>query len=373
VFFVSVVAHACARSTGPVRITHSTGGAYEAALDARDGGFVVAWYDTRDGNAEIYMRLLDERGLPAGPERRLTNGPEESYEASIKVLDEAVAVAWYDKSANGTLVAKLGVWEFDGRHRWTRMLGAGTRNPVLARYGDNLFCAWVAAGSDGREAVWGAWFHESNTDPKPLLIGPAGKTTWNVNAIASGPRTAVVVYDAAAATKAEEVFIADVSASGSRLRRLTDDDGVPSKYPDISGTDDQALTWFDRRDGNEEVYLAIGSPSAIREGTVRPVRVTTTPGQSIGAYVTWGSRWGRRRAGVGWSDNSEGQYEIYFQPFSPDGTALDDPRRITTNASSSLVPAIVASGGRFALAWNEYVAAAGAKAAASQIAFALVQ
>jgi hypothetical protein len=374
VLFVAFMVPACngARS-GPLVISNSTAGAYEAALDVRKGGFVAAWYDTRDGNAEIYMRLLDERGAPAGPERRLTNGPEQSYEASLKALDDGVAIAWYDKSADGTLVAKLGAWSFDGRNRWVRTLATRARNPVLARYADTLFCAWIAAGPDGREAVWGAWFDKATTDPKPILIGPVGKTTWNLNARVFDSRTAVVVYDATAGTKADELFLADVTPFGTQLRQLTGDDGMPSKYPDISGTTEQALTWFDKRDGNDEVYLMIGSRAAIREGKVTPVRVTTTSGESIGAYVAWGGSSGAERLGLAWSDNSEGQHEIYFQPFARDGRALDAARRLTSNSSSSWVPAIVPAGDGFALTWNEYVAAAAGKPASSQIAFTIVR
>lgn len=373
-FFASVAVPACDRAPAvPIVISNSSAGAYEAALDVRKGGFVAAWYDTRDGNAEIYMRLLDEHGAPAGPERRLTSGPEQSYEASLKTLDDAVAVAWYDKSADGALVAKLGLWDFNGRNRWVRTLATRARNPVLARYGDDLFCAWIAAGPDGQEAVWGAWFNRTNVEPKPLLIGPASKKTWNLNAIATDSRTAVVVYDAVSGTKAEELFLADVTASGVQLRQLSADDGVPSKYPDISGARTQAVTWFDKRDGNEEVYLLVGSPAAIRQTTVEPVRVTTTGGESIGAYLTWGGRAGDERLGVAWSDNTEGQHEIYFQAFAPDGHPLAPSRRVTTNGSGSWVPAIVPAGDGFALAWNEYAAAAGHTPTTSQIAFTLVR
>jgi len=319
------------------------------------------------------MRLLDERGAPAGPELRLTNGPEQSYEASLKTLDDGVAIAWYDKSVDGTLVAKLGIWSFDGRNKWVTTLATRGRNPVLARYAGDLFCAWIAAGPDGREAVWGSWFTNTDAPSKPLLIGPAGKTTWNLNAIAADFRTAVVVYDATAGTRADELFIADVTPSGTQLRTLSDDDGVASKYPDISGTTTQALTWFDKRDGNEEVYLAIGSRMALRQKTVRPIRVTTTRGASIGAYVTWAGRAGDERLGLAWSDNTEGQHEIYFQAFAPDGHALGPARRVTTSSSASLIPAIVPAGDGFALAWNEYIAAATGKPESSQIAFAIVR
>ena len=276
-------------------------------------------------------------------------------------------------SATGTLVAKLGLWDFNGRNRWVRTLATPGRNPVIARHADDLFCAWIATGPDGQEAVWGAWFTATDTDFVPLLLGPASKTTWNLNAIAAAGRTAVVVYDAVAATKSSELFLADVTVAGARLHQITDDDGVPSKYPDIAGTTHQALTWFDKRDGNEEVYLKVGSRTAIRDPAVTPMRVTATAGESIGAYLDWATGSGNDRIGLAWSDDAEGQHEIFFQAFAPEGRSLGAARRLTANGSASLIPAIVAAGDAFALAWNEYVPAVGDAPSTSQVSFTTVR
>jgi hypothetical protein len=123
---VAVLLSACSRAgRAPLVISQSSAGAYEAALQLRDGGFVAAWYDTRDGNAEIYMRLLDEQGVPSGPERRLTSGPEESNTARIAVFDNGVAVAWYDKSVDGGACRETGCLG----PRWPEPLGANARRP----------------------------------------------------------------------------------------------------------------------------------------------------------------------------------------------------------------------------------------------------
>ena len=52
----------CSQVAAAVQVSQSGAGAYEVALAGDDAGFAVAWYDTRDGNPEIYMRLLDESG-----------------------------------------------------------------------------------------------------------------------------------------------------------------------------------------------------------------------------------------------------------------------------------------------------------------------
>jgi hypothetical protein len=341
----------------PAQVSNSVTGAYETALAPFRDGFAVAWYDTRDGNGEIYMRLLDANGRPAGPERRLTNGPENSYEASIDRVGDALAVAWYDQSGKGQQVAKLGVWSGDGTNRWVQSLGDGTRNPVVVSDGTAIFCAWIRAEADGRESVFGGWW-QADGKPRgvPLPLGDASKTTWNLNAALDEHGAAWVVFDAEVSTGASEVFASVLDGFHVTLKSLTMNDGAPSKYPDlaIGAGGRAALSWQDERDGNVEVYLLTG-PLRDLTGDVegRARRVTSTPGESIGAYLTWNGD----RLGLAWSDKTYGQHEVYFASFDASGTSHEEPRRITQNSTWSLVPAIRSSGRGFSLAWTEYIPA----------------
>lgn len=79
------------------------------------------------------------------------------------------------------------------------------------------------------------------------------------------------------------------------------------------------------------------------------MRITTTPGESIGAFVTWNAP----RFGLAWNDDTVGQHEIYFQSLDSQGQRLGPARRLTDSEPSSLIPAIRRSGDGFALLWNE--------------------
>ena len=345
---------AVACSDRPTQVSNSRKGAYEAALTPFGQGFAVAWYDTRDGQGEIYVRMLDVNGQPSGPERRLTNGPEDSYEASIDRLGDDLVVAWYDQSSKGQQIAKLGKWGRDGTNRWVHAFESGSRNPVILSDGSAIFCAWIQSEGDGREAVFAGWW-ESNGRPRsaPVRLGAASKTTWNVNATLDGSGVAWVVFDAEASTRASEVYIARAEASSAGAVRLTKDDGAPSKYPDLAfgAGGHTALSWQDDRHGNPEVYLFTGRLSDLTgEIEERARRVTMTPGETIGAYL----KWNRDRLGLAWSDKMSGQHEIYFESFDPDGTSRGAPRRLTETAMWSLVPAIQPRRDGFALAWTEY-------------------
>jgi hypothetical protein len=295
----------------PRQVSESGFGAYEVSLAAWSDGLALAWYDTRHGNAEIYVRPLDATGRDAGPELRVTATTAHSYEADIAPLADGFAIAWYEKSADDALSAQLGVWSRDGTQRWTTSVAVGTghtRNAIVRTLGDALFCAWIEAGADGNEAVWGGWWElDGRVRVAPVLLGTASANTWNLNAAVAESGAAFVVFDAQAGTRAEELFVARLDDGRASLSQLSADDGVPSKYPDVAlDGADAALTWYDERDGNKEVYLAV---APLRE-LVSPIesrarRVTDTPGESIGAYVAWN----RQRIGLAWSDDSDGDYE----------------------------------------------------------------
>ena len=103
-----LIVSGCAET--PRQISWSGSGAYEASLQRTDDGFVVVWHDYRDGNAEIYARVLEEQGRPQGPERRLTHSPALSFEGHLDIMGDDVVVAWYDRPRTGPLEARVGLW-----------------------------------------------------------------------------------------------------------------------------------------------------------------------------------------------------------------------------------------------------------------------
>ena len=80
-------------------VTQTPRAALEPSLATFQDGFVVAWYDTRDGHGEIYARALSADATPAGPEWRLTSTDHDAFEADVHALGEHdFVVGWYEKS-----------------------------------------------------------------------------------------------------------------------------------------------------------------------------------------------------------------------------------------------------------------------------------
>jgi hypothetical protein len=375
---LALLAVACGRPSYS-QVSTTTAGAYEASLATIADGFIAAWYDTRDGHAEIYARRLDAGGRPAEAERRLTTGAADAYEADITPIENGFIVGWYEKDRDGLLQPKLGRWALDGTARWSRTLAAQGRNTVVRAAGQMVFVAWIAdEGGDG-SGVWAAWHRADGTELiAPRRIADAGRTTWNLNAAIDPGSTpgrphAWTAFDARAGTTSEELFVAEVTATTERVRQLTPDDGKASKYPDLAVSSDRvALTWFDVRDGNEEVYLAVGDKATLTNGPLAaPMRITHTSGESIGAYLAWNGD----RLGLAWCDDTPGNQELYFRSFDRDGRPDADATRVTSTAAMSSIPAIKPWQRGFALLWNEYMPAQaeGHGDGTSQIVFRLVK
>ena len=338
-----------------IQITDSGFGAYESSLTPLADGFAAAWYDTRDGQAEIYLRFLNPDGTPRGPERRLTENVESSYEADVVAVGDGVALVWYDRTNLANYEAKLGLWNPDGSERWIRTLSTAGRNgriPVVVARGTEIFCAWLEDDRGENLEVWAEWYDmDGGRVSEPWRLGTASARTWNLNATLGPDGEPWVVFDAQVGTGAEELFLVEAAVEGSEPVQLTMDDGFDSKYPDLAfGEETVALTWWDRKDGNEEVYMSVGSFDLLKQNLEgNATRITSTPGESIGGYVAWNAP----RFALAWNDDTVGQHEIYFQSFDARGLSLGSAQRLTDSEPSSLIPAIRSWDDGFALVWNE--------------------
>ena len=348
-----------------VQVSRSGRGAYEASLAAHPDGFAVAWYDTRHGVPEIYARLVDGSGRPVSDEYRLTASAGRSYEPSIDVPDPEISddliVAWYEVAADDSSSrARVGAWTAAGTPRWTRTLSDPRRDgraAVVVVIGDRMQCVWIEETDTERNVPAAIWAQQLGLDGEPLgvahRVAGASRTTWNLNLSVDAEGVPWVVFDAQLETSAHELFLARLGRDPAAVERLSVDDGASSIYPDLAfGAGRAAVTWWDTRDGNAEVYLAVVDEEELPNGIERAAsRVTDTAGESIGAYVDWNGT----RFGLAWSDEVEAgrPHEVYFQRFTANGLPDGGPRRLTDNPTASLIPAIRGAGLRFALAWNE--------------------
>jgi hypothetical protein len=253
--------------------------------------------------------------------------------------------------------------DFGGHIQWRRQLNAElgeARNPVVRVSGREIRIAWIEAATSAPPTVWVAQFAEDGLPLEPFRrAGAASSNTWNLNAATDAAGKFYVVYDARLGTRANELSLLVIDDRGIKAVTLSSNDGFASVYPDIAfGAGGQAaLTWFDDRDGNDEIYLAVLPVADLVEGkALREKRLTFTPGHSLGAYLAWNNDALR----LVWCDDDPGQLELFTQGFDAAGQDVGDIERLTTTPSQSSIPSISPWKNGFLVAWNEYRAAGGA-------------
>lgn len=361
-----------AGSLMPVALSHSGAGAFEAALAVREPRLpgasrqvAVAWYDTRHGAGDIYLRLLDQDLSVAGPERRLTMGQAAAYEPDLAFAGETLLASWYEVNTNGASSIVVGGWDSSGAELWRGRLSDASvdyRNPVLKVIGERLLVTWVedAQNRNAKDSrILGAWYHMNGLPlGEPFFIAAASPTTWNLKAAALLSGQVLLTWDAEFETQASELYLAVIDDRAVKSMRLSADDGQASTYPDVQPWYTTAIiSWQDARHDAAEIYLAAVSLGLVQAGTPQDqfratsMRVTRSRGEAIGAYL---ARNGQRLA-LAYSGAADGQYEIHLLTIHPEGDrlAFSPMIQLSDTATDLLIPALQPLGEGFVLAWNE--------------------
>ncbi len=128
--------------------------------------------------------------------------------------------------------------------------------------------------------------------------------------------------------------------------RITDDGGA-SIGPSLAWSGSQfGLSWTDDRDGNEEIYLALIDPDGSKAGD--DVRLTDDGGASVDSSLVWGGT----TFAVSWSDDRDGNEEIYFMLVSADGTP-GTATRLTDASGTSARPSLAWASDGYGVGWDD--------------------
>ena len=121
--------------------------------------------------------------------------------------------------------------------------------------------------------------------------------------------------------------------------------GPPKMSPDAAGN--LGLAFTDTRNGNPEVYFA--KLDNLGNAIGPQLRLTND------AALSWFPSMGRDANGnlhVVWTDERDGNAEVYYTKLDPSGNTLVDDLRLTTDAAASIMPSLaVDAAGNVHLAW----------------------
>ncbi|MBN1798844.1 MAG: hypothetical protein JW822_09715 [Spirochaetales bacterium] len=107
------------------------------------------------------------------------------------------------------------------------------------------------------------------------------------------------------------------------------------------------VAWSDNRDGNSEIYFTRINSSGIKQGA--DIRITNALDISMDtSLVCTGTEYG-----VAWEYLRDGNFEIYFARINSSGVKQGADIRITNDTSASGTPSLVYAGSEYGLAWND--------------------
>ncbi len=78
------------------RLTRAPGISLRPSLAVEGGDVAVVWWDSRDGDTEIYAKRSTDAGRTWSPDARLTRSPGSSEHPSLAIRDGLLHVLWHD-------------------------------------------------------------------------------------------------------------------------------------------------------------------------------------------------------------------------------------------------------------------------------------
>ena len=282
------------------RISANAGDSRSPAVALNGSNIYVVWFDDTTGNFEIYFKRSTDGGATWQSANRLTNNAADSEYPDIAVSGANIYVVWHDGDYGSRDIyfrksADSGVtWK--ASQRLTNNAGMSWV-PAIAVSGTNVVVAW-SDGTPGNNEIY-------------IKKSADGGATWQAS------------------------------------KKITNNTGG-SCYPDIAVSGANVyVVWNDDTPGNGEIYLR----KSVDGGAAwqNPKRLTNNAGASANAAIAVSGD----AVHVAWSDDTPGDYEIYYRKSVTAGNLWQSAKRLTNTAGNSWNPAIAVESENVCLAWHD--------------------
>ncbi len=322
---------------------------------ASSGNIVhVVWFDTRDGNEEIYYKQSTNSGVNWGTDIRLTNNNAYSEYPSIVVSGSIVHVIWHDN--------RDGNFEIYYKRSTDAGISWGTDTRLTINSASSMYPSVVISGSvvhvvwqDGRDGSNGEIYYKNSTNgginwgADTRLTNNTAESSFPSVAV-SGSVVHVVWRDARDGNT--EIYYKRSSNTGENWgteTRLTNNTNY-SFYPSVavSGSVVQVV-WDDNRSGDWEIYNKRSTDGGINWGM--DTRLTNYTGVSSFPSVAVSGM----LIHVVWRDERDSNKEIYYKRSTDAGVNWEADIRLTNSYAESSSPSVALSGSVVHVVWQDYL------------------
>ncbi len=287
---------------GDIRLTNNTAVSEDVAIAVSGSYIHVVWSDLRDGNAEIYYKRSVNGGATWGADTRLTFQFNESAGPSIAVSGNTVYVVWHDtRDGNYEIYTKSSADSGDTWGADLRLTNTATISEFacISVSGANVHVTW-------EEETSGDWTYEIH-----YIRSSDGGNTW-------GNDTRITWDD-------DESLNPCIAAHGNFIH----------------------LSWYDDRDGNDEIYYTQSLDGGLSWGT--DTRLTNAVNTSYRPSVCTDGQ----NVHISWIDYRDGNNEVYYIKSSNNGTDWELELRLTNNSAYSWRSSIALAGPVVHVIWED--------------------
>ena len=289
---------------------------YPVITSDQNGGAIITWRDSRNGNRDIYAQRINATGQiqwTANGVAVCTVAEDQDNSAIMSDGNNGAIIIWEDDRNGATDIYAQRI-NSAGTGQWTSN-GIPVCTADHYQYDPKL----TTDGSGGAIAVW--WDNRgSDHDIYAQRISAAGQVQWTANGVAVCTKTGDQDYP---------VLVSD-------------------------GSGGAFITWIDNHGGEKNIYAQLLNTSGALQWNADGVPICIASGAQDDAYIISDESGG---AIISWSDSRNGNYDIYAQRIIASGDVqwTTNGVAISTAAEDQYVPVLVSDkyGGAI-IAWEDY-------------------